>query len=115
MIQEKIEHFYFDIDESIKSCILAIRDIILDSDSNISEGVKYGLPFFFYKGKNFAYIWFDKKSGHPYIRITKGSKIDHPILYAGDRNTIKVIPIDPESDIPVKQMYEVFELAKTFF
>lgn len=111
-MQEKIEHFYFDREEPHKSCVLTLRDIILDSDENMSEALKYGSPFFLYKGKNFCYCWFDKKSGNPYIGIMKGSKIDHPILYAGDRNTVKIIEIDPEADIPVKDILEVLELAR---
>ena len=113
--QEKLEHFYFDREEPHKSCVLAIRDLVLSYDPEIIEGVKYGLPFFLYKGKNFAYIWFDKKTKDPYLGITKGSKIDHPILFAGDRNTIKIIPIPVNKDIPVKEMYEVFDLAKEHF
>ncbi|MCG8576013.1 MAG: DUF1801 domain-containing protein [Flavobacteriales bacterium] len=111
----KIEHFYFDKEEPIKSCILALRDLILESDELISEGIKYNQPFFLYKNKNFAYIWFEKKSGDPYLGITKGAKIDHPILVKGNRNTIKIIPINPKKDLPIKEITEVFELAKDFF
>lgn len=114
-MQEKLENFYFKREEPLRSCILAIRDMVLAYDDHISEGIKYGLPFFLYKGKNFAYIWFDKKTGDPYIGITKGSKIDHPILFAGDRNTIKIIPINPTEDIPLEALYEVFDLAKEHF
>ena len=114
-MNQKIEHFYFDRAEPLRSCLLAIRDVTLAFDEQITEGIKYGLPFFLYKNKNFAYIWFDKKTGQPYIGITKGSKIDHPLLFAGSRNTIKVIPIEPEKDLPIDEIYEIYGLAKALF
>lgn len=110
-----IDNFYIEKDEPAKSCLLALREIILEYDGEISEAWKYGMPFFLYKRKMFCYIWTDKKSGKPYVGIVEGGNIDHPKLQKGKRARMKIFPIDPWEDMPVKSIYAVLSLAKRFY
>lgn len=95
--------------------MLALRDLILEHHPDISEGIKYGSPFFLFRNKNLCYIWFDKKTSQPYIGFIKGSLIDHPALEAGDRKVIKVLRINPEEDLPFKQIREILDLSILYF
>lgn len=88
---------------------MALRDIILKFDSQITEHWKYKVPFYYYKGKPFCYLWQENKSKQLYIGIVKGHLIDHPNLTKGNRKKMKVFMIDPELDIPVEDIYEIFE------
>lgn len=59
--------FYLEKSEPNKSCLLTLRDLILEQDERISETRKYGMPCFTYRKKMFCYLWTDKKSDEPYI------------------------------------------------
>ena len=110
-MKEKIEAYYLKQIEPNKSCLLALRTIVRDFDPNITEEWKYGLPSYYYKKKPFCYFWKDKQTQEPYIGIARGFLIEHPALIQGDRTRIKIIPIAPTKDIPIKIIYEIFELA----
>ncbi len=47
-----IDQFYLAQAEPIKSCLVALREIILQQDNDVTETWKYGMPFFCFKGKN---------------------------------------------------------------
>lgn len=114
-MQSQLQDFYASKDESTQSCLFALRDIILEFNPEITETVKYGMPCFVYGKKHFCYLWTDKKSGHPYILIVEGNNIDHPSLIQGDRKRMKELPVDPGKDIPVKIIYDIFNLALTYY
>ncbi|KAB1069096.1 DUF1801 domain-containing protein [Tamlana haliotis] len=109
------ETYYFKKDEPIKSCVLAMRDILLQFDSNIAETTKYGMPCFCYKGKMFCYIWTDKKTLEPYYLIVEGHKIEHPNLEAGNRTRMKIFRINPNEDLPIETIHSVLNLALDFY
>lgn len=110
-----LNQFFLEQDEPNKSCFLALRDIVLRFNPQISEHWKYKLPFYYYQGKPFCYFWKDKKTDHPYIGIVKGKWIDSPFLYQGDRKKMKVFKIDANKDLPVEEIYAVFEEASKFY
>ncbi len=95
------DQFYFEKDEPNKSCLLAMRSIILDQDKDVTETRKYGMPCFCYKGKMFCYLWVDKKTDEPYFLMVEGKHLDHPQLETGDRARMKIFRIDPNKDLPV--------------
>lgn len=103
--------FYDSKQEPTKSCLFALREIILEYHPSISETVKYGMPCFVYGKKHFCYLWTNKKTDHPYILMVEGNRITHPSLESGKRNRMKILPIDPSKDIPLQTIHEVFELA----
>ena len=115
MMNQQLEQAYFKRGEPIRSCLLALREIILGSSSEMTESLKYGMPFFSFKGKMFAYFWFDKKSKHPYIGFSKGYRMTHPGVLAGSRKRIKVYAIDPTVDIKIDELIEILEEAKSLY
>lgn len=100
MIRE-IDHFYMNKSEPNKSCLLALRSIVLEQDALVSETVKYGMPCFCFKNKMFCYLWTDKKTDEPYILFVEGKYLEHPDLEAGNRARMKIFRIDPNQDIPL--------------
>jgi hypothetical protein len=103
--------FYLDQPEPNRSCLLALRDIILAHNSHISETVKYGMPCFVYGKKALCYLWQDKKTKEPYVLFVDGNKMDHPELESGDRARMKIFRVDANADIPIKTLHELLELA----
>ena len=110
MIRE-IDQFYLGNEEPNGSCLLALREIILELDPEISETVKYTLPCFLYKRKMFCYLSVEKKSDQPYILMVDGIRLNHPALEQGDRKRMKILRIDPAKDLPMNIIHEVLHEA----
>ncbi len=109
------ESFYFNKKEPNKSCLLAMRDILLNFDDNVNETTKYGMPCFCYKEKMFCYLWVDKKTNNPYFLIVHGDYINHPRLEKGTRSKMKVFNVNPEEDLPISEINVVLNQAITLF
>jgi len=114
-MRQQANNFYLQKEEPVKSCLLALRDIILNYNEEFTEEVKYGMPCFCYNGKPFCYLWLDKKKTQPYILIVEGKKIDHPKLISGNRARMKIFLVDPEKDIPIKTIHKIFDMLIVFY
>jgi len=107
----QLHNYYLNKEEPNKSCLLALRSIILDQDTNITETQKYGMPCFCYKKKMFCYLWTDKKTDEPYILMVEGKYLDHPELEEGDRSRMKIFRVDPNKDLPIKTIVSILKTA----
>lgn len=101
MIRE-VDKYYLDKEEPNKSCLLALRSIILEQDANVTETRKWGMPCFCYRKKMFCYLWTDKKTDQPYILFVEGKHLDHPKLEIGKRSRMKIFRVDPDKDLPLQ-------------
>lgn len=108
---EKMDHFYLDSEEPIKSCLLALREIILRQNPEISATWKYGMPFFCFRGKMFCYLWIHKKLGQPYLGIVEGKHFDQPFLIQEKRSRMKIMLFDPEEDLPLETIESILQQA----
>lgn len=99
--------YYLNKEEPNQSCLLALRTIILNHDTNLNETRKYGMPCFCYGKKMFCYLWVDKKTNWPYILMVEGNKLHHPALVTGDRKRMKVLNINPTIDLPLETIQAV--------
>ena len=106
-----IDHFYLNLEEPTKSCLLALRENILTIDYNVSSVWKYRTPFFCYQQKIFCYFWVDKKTKEPYIGIVEGNKIEHPLLEQGNRLRVKILRINPNEDLPIDTIHLILNQA----
>ncbi len=108
---QPLNEFYLAQEEPLKSCLLALRSIILSVDKNIVPAWKYRMPFFCYREKMFCYLWIHKKLNVPYIGIVEGKKIEHPDLIQEKRSRMKILLIDPVKDLPVKKINSILKQA----
>jgi len=108
---QNLQSYYLNKEEPNKSCLLALRRIILDQDANITETQKYGMPCFCYKKKMFCYLWTDKKTDEPYILMVEGKYLDHPKLEKGDRSRMKVFRVNPKKNLPIKTIETILQKA----
>ena len=110
MLQD-LDTFYLNQEEPNKSCLLALRSIILEQDQNVTETRKYGMPCFTYKKKMFCYLWTDKKTEEPYILMVEGKHLDHPELEAGNRSRMKIFRVNPKKNLPIKKIQLILKQA----
>jgi len=106
-----LDNFYLQQDEPVKSCLLALRQIILQQDLYVTNAWKYGMPFFCYKGKMFCYLWVHKKNGQPYLGMVEGKRLDHPGLIIEKRARMKIMLFDPGKDLPIKTIESILQQA----
>ncbi len=101
MIQQ-LENYYLNKEEPNKSCLLALREIIREQDEYVNETIKWGMPCFCYKNKMFCYLWTDKKTDEPYLLFVEGKSLEHPKLEEGSRARMKILRVNPETDLPIE-------------
>lgn len=104
-------HYYLSKEEPNRSCLLALRSIVLEQDRDITETVKYGMPCFCFKKKAFCYLWTDKKTNKPYLLMVEGKHLDHPALETGDRSRMKIFRVDPDEDLPLTTIRLILDQA----
>jgi hypothetical protein len=109
------DNYFLQQEEPVKSCLLALRKMILCFDNNIIESWKYGMPFYCYHGKMFCYLWVHKKYKQPYLGIVEGGKINHPLLIQEKRARMKIVLVDPQKDIPLKTIDGILKKVISFY
>jgi hypothetical protein len=114
-MKSELSNYYLHKDEPIKSCLLALRDIILSSDKEITSAWKYGMPFFCYQGKMFCYLWVHKKYLQPYIGFVEGNRLNHPDLLVEKRARMKILLVDPKKDLPVRKINTLLKQARNLY
>jgi hypothetical protein len=110
-----IDNYFLEKEEPVKSYLLALRNIVLSYDTNITEAWKYGMPFYCFKGRMFCYLWVHKKLKQPYVGFVEGNNIDHPELVAEKRARMKILLLDRDKDIPVKTILSILQQAMLLY
>jgi hypothetical protein len=112
---KETDQFYMQHEEPVRSCLMALRQIVLDQNTDVSEAWKYRMPFFCYKDKMFCYLWVEKKTGLPYLGIVEGGSIDHPGLIQEARSRMKIIRFDPVRDLPVDTIRDILDRVLSLY
>jgi len=107
--------YYLLLDEPVKSCLVALRDLILSMDKDLSAVWRYGMPFFYYRKKMFCYLWVHKKYQQPYLGMVEGKSLDHPKLISENRSRMKIMLFDPHKDLPVRTIKKILRDAIKFY
>ncbi len=108
---QELDRYYLNQGEPNRSCLLALRDILLRSDPHVSETRKWGMPCFCYQKKMFCYLWTDKKTSEPYLLFVEGKHLDHPDLEEGNRSRMKIFRVDPTTDLPIETIQSLIDDA----
>lgn len=105
------DHYYEKQPEPHRSCLLALRKLILDAHPKVNEAIKWGIPCFMKGKRMFCFLSIHKKTNQPYILWSDGIHMEHPLLEQGDRKLMKILLIDPERDLPLEEISEILEAA----
>lgn len=108
---KELDNFYEKQEEPFKEVLIALKEIILRQDKDIINVLKYGMPFFCYKGKMFCYLWIHKKHKQPYIGIVEGNYFEEPFLIQENRSRMKIMLFNPDEDLPLKQIENIIQRA----
>ncbi|WP_316736591.1 DUF1801 domain-containing protein [Pedobacter aquatilis] len=105
-----LDNFFEQKDEPVKGCLQYLRLLLLDN-TDVTEHWKYGMPFYYYKGKMFCYLWIHKKIHQPYIGWVDGNKINHEDLLQEKRARMKILLINHVDDIPEQKIKSILKQA----
>lgn len=108
---KQLDDFYLNQEEPVKETFLALKEIILKQDKDITNVLKYGMPFFCYKGKMFCYLWIHKKLKQPYIGIVEGKHFEEPFLIQEKRSRMKIMMLNSNEDLPVERIELIIKSA----
>lgn len=111
----ELDKYYWQQEEPVKSCLLALRDIVLSQDPKITNEWKYKAPFFYYNRKMFCYLWIHKKYKQPYLGIVEGRRLNHPELITEKRSRIKIMLLNPVEDLPVETIVNILQDALNLY
>ena len=114
MIRET-DTYYFQQEEPNRSCLLALRSIILEQDNHVTETRKWGMPCFCYHKKMFCFLWTDKQTSEPYVLFVEGKYLHHPRLEKGSRSRMKIFKINPDEDISIHILNPLLEEALNLY
>lgn len=99
----ELTDFYLQKEEPHQSCLIALRDFILQWET-LSETRKYGMPCFIFKNKALLYLWTDKKTQEPYVLFVDGQLMNDSELETGDRKRMKIFRVSPTEDLPIASL-----------
>jgi len=112
---KQLDDFYLNQEEPVKGIFLALKEIILKQDPDITNTLKYGMPFFCYKGKMFCYLWMHKKFKKPYLAIVEGKHFDEPFLIQENRSRMKIMLLNPDEDLPLEKIELIVQKALNLY
>lgn len=112
---KEFDNFYLKHGEPVNGCLLALKQIILSQDKEVTYAWKYGMPFFCYKGKMFCYLWYHKKYKQPYIGIVEGMRFDESYLIQEKRSRMKIMLFNPNEDLPITRINNTLKKALNFY
>lgn len=111
----ELEQFYENQPPELREVYLALRQIILKQDENITPEWKYKLPFFYYKGKMLCYLWFHKSFKMPYISIMDANLLRDERLLMEDRKRAGILLINPKEDLQIDLIEEILQNTLELF
>src|SRR6476469_7944174 len=97
--------------EPFRSAILFLRNFFVH-EINLEERIKFNTPFYYYKGKWYAFLSYDSKKGELYMSFVKGNKVSHNKLVSEGRKQMKIYRIDAFNDIDCEELTDICSLLK---
>lgn len=112
---KETEHYYLRQEEPNRSCLQALRSIILSLDEHITESIKWGTPCFSYKNRMFCFLAMTKAPKSPYLLIVEGLLVEHPLLQMGSRKRMKTLSIDANEDLTIDTIKDILYQAVSLY
>ena len=99
-----LESYYLNKPEPYRSCLLALKDIILHANPGIVHERKFQIPFFTYKGKKLGYLWLNRKK--LMLGFCLDKSLQETIGGVKPKDKYESMQIDANADIPVDIILE---------
>ena len=108
-----VDEFYLQQPEPLRGFLLFLRAWLLKEEC--TEAFNYHTPFFRYKQKPFCYFILQKNKSIMYIGFMKGRQLHHANLHSEGRKVVKLFYIDPEKEVPLKELQAIVSSARKLY
>lgn len=106
-MQNRIDNYFISLPEPERSCLLFLRNFILEFSTKITEKRKFNTPFYYSEGRWLCYISYHPKTRKIHISFVNGFKISHPKLFAEGRKKMKIFHINAHENIDIKSLKKI--------
>lgn len=114
-MEQPLHDFFLSIPEPHRSGFLFLRRFFME-DCGLSEAWKFNTPFYYFKGKWFAFISYNAKKDHEiYISFVRGNLVAHPALLSEGRKQQRIYRIAPGEDIDVSALKQITDTLKACY
>jgi len=108
---KNLDDYFLSLPEPEQSCLLFLRQFILDFNKGISEHWHYNTPFYYYQGKWMCYISYQSKKRILYLAFVHGNQLKHKKLLSEGRKQVKVFYLDAAKDVNIRTLKAIFTEA----
>lgn len=114
-MDKPLHDFFLDIPEPQRSEFLFLRRFFME-DAGLEEAWKFNTPFYYFRGKWFAFISYNAKKDHElYISFVRGNRIVHPLLLSEGRKQQRIYRIAPGEDMDMAALTHITNLLKACY
>jgi len=113
-LEEQIDNYFLTLPEPEQAVLLFLHKFLMN-EMELQSKRKFNTPFYYYKGKWFCFLDYNKQKRSIHISFVKGNQFSHPKLLAEGRKQMKIYKIPPEKDINVKELNAICNELKKFY
>lgn len=110
-MEDSIDNYFLSLPEPEQSALLFLHQFLMN-EVGLQHQRKFNTPFYYYSGKWFCYLDYNKKKRTIHISFVKGNQVSHPNLVSEGRKQQKIYKISPEKDIDTKTLSKITSLLK---
>lgn len=114
MIEKSLDNYFLNLPEAEQYCFLYLRDYFKNYHPEITEHLKFNIPFYFYKNKWLCYFTYQPKTKQSYIGFVDGKYLKHKKLEFKGRTLIKQYSIFPQQDLNMPEIEAILKEAIAF-
>lgn len=114
MTENSLNNYFLNLPEAEQQCFLYLRDYLKNFNQEITEHLKFNVPFYYYKNKWLCYFTYQPKTKQSYIGFVDGKFLKHKKLEFKGRTLIKQYNIIANEDLRLKELDAILTEAIAF-
>ena len=110
-MEDQIDNYYLTLPEPEQSALLFLHNFLMN-EMDLQSKRKFNTPFYYYHGKWFCYLDYNKNKRSIHISFVKGNTVSNPKLLSEDRKQMKIYKILPKKNINTKELTTICKALK---
>ena len=104
-----LENYFEALPEDYREVMLVVRDFLRGGPYHFEERYRWSTPTYYADGRYVCYLYYKAKEGRAYVGFGRAAGVEHPLLLAEGRKQIRILVLDPRTDVPLEGIGEVLE------
>lgn len=111
MVENSLNNYFLNLPEGEQQCFLYLRDYLKNYHKEITEDLKFNVPFYFYKNKWLCYFTYHAKTKRSYIGFIDGKFLKNNKLEFKGRTLVKQYTIEVNKDLNLQELSAILDEA----